>query len=189
MWRDYKISELGEIVTGITPSTKERSFWGGDIQFVTPADMDGSRYVQATERYVTAKGARIGRLLSKDSVLVTCIGSVGKMALASQPCVTNQQINAIVCNPEHDPKCIYFALSFAMERLKHMAGVNVIPIINKSDFGKLKINLPPLEEQAIIARILDAMDITVERTREAVRQAQGVRKSLLGDLLSHGIGQ
>jgi type I restriction enzyme S subunit len=89
VWTTYRINEVGEIVTGTTPSTKERSYWGGNIPFVTPADMNGTQYVYTTERMVTSKGAATGRMLPSNAVLVTCIGSVGKMALAPTPCITH----------------------------------------------------------------------------------------------------
>lgn len=184
----YQLKELGTIITGTTPSTKENSFWGGNIPFVTPADLKERRYIKTTERTLTEKGAQKGRLLPKDSVLVTCIGAtIGKMAMAIEPCLTNQQINAIICRPEHDPTCVYYALSFAMEYLKLVADVNVLPIIKKSTFGKLKIKLPPSKEQEAISRIFDSVDKTIECVQEATARAKTVKKALVQTFFEKGL--
>jgi type I restriction enzyme S subunit len=76
-----------------------------------------------------------------------------------------------------------------MDRLKQIAGRNVLPIINKSDFGKLKVSLPPLAEQVAIARILDALDMAIERTREAVDRALVLQTSLLTDAFERMQGE
>ena len=184
----YRIKDIGKVVTGTTPSTTEQSFWGGSIPFVTPTDITENRSIEITERTVTEKGVNKERLLPKDSVLVTCIASVGKMTMAAQPCITNQQINALICYPQHNPVCIYYVLLFAMEHLKQLAGVNVVPIISKSTFEKLQIALPPPNEQAAIARILDAVDTAIERAREAVGQAKELKFSLIQDFFYLALG-
>ncbi|MEI6703932.1 MAG: restriction endonuclease subunit S [Deltaproteobacteria bacterium] len=187
-WGVLQLRELGEIVTGTTPSTKDRSFWGGDIPFVTPSDLNGSRYVAGTERYVTQNGADRGRLLPKGAVLVTCIASVGKMGLAASPCITNQQINAIICNKEHDSDYIFFALSYAMERLKLVAGVNVLPIINKTAFGKLKISLPLRKsEQIAISSVLDGVDSVINSSKDALQLALSLKTALLQAIFKKGM--
>lgn len=111
-WKTRTTKDLGEVVTGITPSTFVKEYWDGDCPFVTPTDISEKKYVEKTERKVSAKGLEKGRLIPKDSVLVTCIASIGKMALASENCQTNQQINAIICKDGVNPHYVYYALGF-----------------------------------------------------------------------------
>jgi len=110
-WEVIPIRKLGEIVTGFTPSTKEKKYWNGDIPFVCPADCDCSKYVMKTNRKVTKLGAKQGRILPQNSILVTCIGStIGKMAMINQKSITNQQINSIICNDRYNPTFIYYSI-------------------------------------------------------------------------------
>src|SRR5690554_1506675 len=93
------ISSLGKVVTGKTPSTKNPDFFGGKYPFVTPSDLDWrTYYCRSTERTVTeyAIEQHKNQVIPANSVMVTCIGTIGKCAISSEVCLTNQQINTIV---------------------------------------------------------------------------------------------
>src|SRR5207249_3447614 len=98
-WTELALGDLGRIVTGKTPSTSIDEFFGGEIPFVTPSDMDGRKVISQTGRSLTKAGvaAVMGSYIPKGSVMVSCIGSdMGKATIAGHDCVTNQQINSIV---------------------------------------------------------------------------------------------
>ena len=106
--------DLGRVITGKTPSTKNPAFFGGDYPFVTPSDLEWrTYYCRATERTVSddAKDAHKGQFIPENAVMVTCIGNtIGKCAISSRLCLTNQQINSIVPYPGIDPKFIYYLI-------------------------------------------------------------------------------
>src|SRR5438132_4089436 len=95
-WRHTTLDDLGRIVTGKTPPTRDATNFGGYIPFITPTDMDGRRTIDRTARGLTESGAATvpNARIPAGSVLVSCIGSdMGKAALAGRSSVTNQQIN------------------------------------------------------------------------------------------------
>ena len=102
-WNEVAISDLGKVVTGKTPSTKNPAFFGGNYQFVTPSDLEWKTYYcKETERTVTddAKKKLLNQFIPADSVMVTCIGNtIGKCGISSGECLTNQQINTIGSRP------------------------------------------------------------------------------------------
>ncbi|MHB8447263.1 MAG: restriction endonuclease subunit S [Rudaea sp.] len=178
-WRTRDLQELGTIVTGRTPPSANGAAFGSDVLFVTPSDMDGRRYIDRTERKLSETGVKTVEraVLEANAVLVSCIGSdMGKTALASTRCVTNQQINALMVESGDDPLFVYYNLSTRKEEIHGMAGGSAQPILNKSAFGRLKIDLPSPMEQRAIARILGALDDKIElnqrmnRTLEALAQ-------------------
>jgi type I restriction enzyme S subunit len=188
-WDVKETEELGEVVTGITPSTFVKEYWNGDYPFVTPTDMTNGKYVEKTERKVTAKGLEKGRLIPKDSVLVTCIASIGKMALAFEDCLTNQQINAIICKEGVNPHYVYYALGFRTPALKSWAGQTTNPIIKKSLFEKFPISLPRNEpEQQNIAEVLSTVDLAIQKTDNVIWKTERLKKGLMQTLLTRGIG-
>ena len=92
-WRETTLDRLGHIVTGKTPHSGHPEYFGGDIPFVTPTDLDGRRRIESTERYLTEQGgiAVCGARIASESIMVSCIGSdMGKAAIAKIACVTNQ---------------------------------------------------------------------------------------------------
>lgn len=96
-WEKGKLKDLGEVVTGKTPSTSKKENYDGDIPFIKTPDMSGFPYVMETSQYLTQKGAETQKkkYLPKNSLLVSCIGSAGQYALVAKSSQFNQQINAI----------------------------------------------------------------------------------------------
>lgn len=187
-WKIAKIKDIGEVVTGTTPSTKIKDYWGGSIPFVTPTDFKVSKYVHETERCVTFIGARQGRIIPKDAVMVTCIASVGEVALSVQECITNQQINTIICRNDINSQYIYYTIVTRKNDLKRWAGITTSPIIKKSMFEKFPLSLPPLPEQRKIAEILSTVDEAIEKVNEAIEKTERLKKGLMQQLLTKGIG-
>jgi type I restriction enzyme S subunit len=151
--------------------------------------MTDGKYVEKTERKVTAEGLEKGRLVPKDSVLVTCIASIGKMALAFEDCLTNQQINTIICRKEVNPHYVYYAIGFRSNILKNWAGRTTSPIVKKSMFEKFPIPVPrSYFEQAKIAEVLSCVDLAIQRTCEVIAKTERLKKGLMQKLLTEGMG-
>jgi len=186
-WSWRVLQDIGKIVTGNTPSTSEPAFWGGSIPFVTPTDLGQSAVVSSTGRSLSNEGAARARLLPPRSVLVTCIASIGKNALASTSCCTNQQINAVVCNESAWPEYIYYGLCYRTAELQRIAGATAVSIVSKGKFEQFGLPLPPLPEQRKIAAILSSVDEAIEGTQAVIDQLQVVKKAMMADLLTRGI--
>lgn len=187
-WDVAKVMELGEVVTGTTPSTFNKEYWDGEYPFVTPTDITEIKYVEKTERQVTQKGVERGRLIPKDSVLVTCIASIGKIALASEPCITNQQINAIVCREKTDSQYTYYAIAFRSDILRTWAGMTTNPIVKKSLFEKFSLAWPKNKnERQKIAEILSTVDDAIQGISGVIAKTERLKKGLMHHLLTKGI--
>ena len=180
-WRTITLDQLGQVITGKTPSSRRPEYFGGGIQFVTPTDFNGRRLIESTERYLTDKGknAVAGARIPSGAVMVSCIGSdMGKSTIASQACVTNQQINSIIVDSDNDPRFIYYNLSARREEIRSSAGGSAQPILNKSAFGQLTILLPPLPEQRAIAHVLGTLDDKIELNRRVSETLEAMARAL-----------
>ncbi len=175
-WQEKRLGDIGKIITGKTPSTTDKSLWDGNIKFVTPTDINGAKYQIESARSVTTAGSN---LLPDKSIMYTCIASIGKMSLSSGKTITNQQINSLIPNGSVDNEYIYYALLELTPRIIATQSNNTLPIINKTEFSKFKIQLPSIEEQQKIATFLTALDarITAETTR--LTSAKEWKKGLL----------
>lgn len=143
-----------------------------------------------TERKVTQAGVKKGRLIPKDAVLVTCIGAtIGKSALAHENCITNQQINAIICNEGIDPHYVYYAITFRDRELRNWAGSAAKPIIRKSLFENFPISIPrSFDEQQKISSVLSTIDESIQKTNEIITKTQMLKKGIMQRILNKGIG-
>ena len=166
-----KLRELGEIVTGNTPSKQVTEFWDSDdICFVKPdtiSDTGISTILSSAEHLAEAARSK-ARVVGNDAVLVTCIGSIGKIGITGQgEFAFNQQINAIIPNRRVNPKYLAYALVFAKPQLIAIANAPVVPIINKSQFGDFEINIiEGLQKQAEVARTLDIVAGVISKRQQ-----------------------
>ena len=96
-WENLTLGSIGQVVTGNTPSKKVSEYYGGEFLWATALDFNGV-YIKDTEIKLSEKGRTVSRVVPQGSVLVTCIASIGKNAIAAKPMSFNQQINAIIPN-------------------------------------------------------------------------------------------
>ena len=180
-WRITTLDQLGRIVTGKTPPSTLDNAFGGEIPFVTPSDMDERRTIAYTARSLTAVGAAAVKaaLIPKDAVMVSCIGSdMGKAAMAGTNCVTNQQINSIIIETEDFPLYVYYHLSKRKAEIRGSASGSAQPILNKSSFGQLAIELPSAPEQRAIAHILGTLDDKIELNRRMNETLEAIARAI-----------
>lgn len=145
-WRVANIAELGKVVTGKTPSTKQPSFWGEDIPFVTIPDMHNTSVISSTARYLSTEGARSqkSQSLPAGSTLVSCIASPGLVSFTFDPCHTNQQINSVIPSDWVEPAWLYFNLKALVPRIIQRSAVGTMfANLNKSSFSSIASVLPP----------------------------------------------
>ena len=184
-WEVKKICDFGKVITGNTPPTKDVDNYGSTYMFVSPADITENKYIKSSERKLSRKGFSLSRIMPKDSVLFTCIGStIGKCAIANEDLTSNQQINAIICNSNHNEEFLYYELNRRSSRIKLIAGEQAVPIINKSTFENIKILCPPLEEQIQICSVLQLWDTAIEKQSVLIEKLKLRKRALMQQLLT-----
>jgi type I restriction enzyme, S subunit len=159
----------------------------GDMPFVTPAELAGTEPIMSTPRTLSPAGAARAQVLPTGTVLVCCIGSLGKVGIAGRPLTTNQQINSVTFNEERVwPRFGVHACRLLEPRLASLAPATTVPIVSKSRFETLEIPLPPLPEQRRIADILDRADALRAKRRAALAQLDTLNQSIFLDLFGKG---
>lgn len=160
-WRWVTLASVGKTHTGATPSTSKKEYFGSDIPFVKPGDIDHCLLTYREDGLSTA-AYEVARLVPEKSLLMVCIGgSIGKVALCDREVSFNQQINAIVCNEELAlPEYLFVIMRspYFQDEVWRNATGTATPIINKSRWGKIWIPLPSTKEQVrIVAKVEDLM--------------------------------
>ena len=181
-WEVKRLGELGDVVTGSTPPRGDAECWGGNFDWISAKDFRG-KYIVEAEETITEKGKSFCRLLPSDSVLVTCIASIGLNAIAKRPCATNQQINAVICKT-CDNEFLYYQIEAAKKRMMEMAGQTAVPIINKGDFENLLVSLPPLPEQRKIAAALSDVDEMIAALEKLIEKKRKIKTGAMQRLLT-----
>lgn len=182
-WKTYTLKEVGQIITGKTPNTNKEEYYGNDILFITPTDIN-SKYTTKTERSLTKIGVKYSKFIPKHSVLVTCIASIGKNTINQEDCTINQQINAIIPNDSNYYEYLYYHLTFNTPYILTFAGKSATAIINKSTFEEIDITIPLLDEQKAIADILSKADEEINLLHKQLDLYTEQKKGLMQNLLT-----
>ncbi len=122
-WQKVKVKDFGIIITGSTPLTQISEYWNGTISWITPTDINDNKDIFNSERKITQKGLDTIRMIPKNSVLVTCIASIGKNAILRVNGACNQQINAIIPNKDFNADFVYYLMENNKQYLLGKAGV------------------------------------------------------------------
>lgn len=195
-WKKVKLSDLGKILTGNTPSTKcEEYYNSNDVMFIKPDDLRGNTLnkINTSKAYISSIGAGKSRNIPAGSILVTCIGIIGKVAIVENEACFNQQINAII--PDNNivnSKFLGYAILKYNYLLKAVANAPIVPIINKTQFRDIEIKIPPLEIQDKIVEVLERADKALEKRKESIRLLDELVKSrfieMFGDPVTNSKG-
>jgi len=182
-WVEKNLGDVGEIITGNTPSTSELVNYGGNKLFVSPADINNNRHILDTKIKLSDIGFSKARQISANSILFVCIGStIGKVAQNKFECATNQQINSIIPSKEYSSDFIYSALENSASQISELAGIQAVPIINKSQFSAVKLLFPTIQEQQKIASCLSSLDELIAEQSEKIEQLKQHKKGLMQGL-------
>ena len=191
-WMWTTVEEIGEVITGNTPSKDVTDYYGGNIPFFKPTDLEQGVHTITAKDHLTESGYEQSRKLPAKSVLVTCIGAtIGKTGLIETDGTCNQQINAIIpSNAILSIFLYYLCISpYLQQEIKANASATTLPILNKNNFAAIPIPLPPLtEQQRIVAEIerwfglIDIIESGKTGLKSAVKQA----KAKILDLAIHG---
>lgn len=183
-WVKKKLGEIGDIITGSTPTTSKLDYWNGDYNFYSPADFTDNIYCDKTERTVTIEGLNVGRCIPENSIMVACIASIGKIAINKTKGITNQQINSIIPFDEFNYLFLYYLLLHKSSAIKNGAAQTTIPIINKEDFSNLEVTIPSsFSEQRRIASILSSADKVIDSTQKLIAKYKQIKQGMMEDLL------
>lgn len=180
-----KLGDVSTIVTGNTPSKAVDDYWiNGNIPFITPSQLhDKVAPVGDADSYVTHEALKKGKILPKNAVLVSCIGTLGKLAIAQEPIVTNQQINAVVFD-ENRVQFRYgaYALLTVRSQMVKRSASTTVTIINKTAFSNVEIPLPPLETQKKIAAALDQAQELIDKRQQQIELLDEFLQSVFLDM-------
>lgn len=187
-WEQLPISELGKIVTGNTPPTKDpANYTEGEVPFIAPGDIDHGFRIERTAKFITDQGLEYSRPIIAGTTCFVCIGStIGKVGYTMYPiCVTNQQINSVLPTSRFDPLFTFYLLTFWADHVRKYASRSPVPILSKGAFEQIEvIATTNLDEQYEIAAILDAIDRKIDLHRRKRAVLDDLFKTLLYKLMT-----
>ena len=181
-WKSYKLKEIGKIVTGNTPPTKDlNNYSDHGMLWVTPTDITGP-IIRNTVKRLSPIGITKARTAKEGSILVTCIASIGKNALTETRCGFNQQINAVIPNQYNDSYFLLIQSKFWSKKAKQIAAKGTIKIVNKKDFSNLSFLYPKLKEQKNMSSFFKLLDMVTTFQMKNLIELKKIKHFLLQNM-------
>ena len=183
-WEQRKLGELGEILTGSTPSTSNSAYYSEDgIPWVTPTDIN-ELTISDTPRKLSEEGAKVGRVVPANTILCTCIASIGKNTLLTVKGSFNQQINSLTPYDENDAYFLLTDSEIWSNTMKRMAASGTMQIVNKTEFSELKTMVPSLVEQQAIGTYFHNLDHLITLHQRKCEELKNVKKYMLQNMFA-----
>ena len=166
-WEMKKLSELGTIVGGATPSTKNEEYYNGEIPWITPKDLSSfsERYIKRGERNITQLGFEncSTHLIPPKSILFTSRAPIGYIAISSNEICTNQGFKSIIPHENTDYLFLYYLLKHNKEKIESMGSGTTFKEVSGSVMKNIEVCIPSDKcEQEKIASILNCLDEKIE---------------------------
>ena len=179
-WEQRKLGDLGTITTGSTPSTAIPDYYSDDgIVWVTPTDICENITFESA-RKLSDLGQQVGRVVPKNTILVTCIASIGKNTMLGNTGSFNQQINGLTPNEnECDPYFLLTESALWSAKMKSSAAAGTMQIVNRTEFSELKTWLPNLIEQQAISDFFRQLDNLITLHQRKYEKLKNIKKSML----------
>ena len=176
-WKEYKIEDIGIVVGGATPSTKDSSNYDGNIPWITPKDLanHNGRYISHGERMISLQGFNncSCQMLPKNSILFSSRAPIGYVAIANNELCTNQGFKSIIPNNNIvDSLFLYYLLVYYKPVIENMGSGTTFKEVSGSVMKNLAINIPEIDEQKKIAAILSSLDDKIELNRRINRNLE-----------------
>lgn len=166
-WKEVTLGEIGTIVGGATPSTKNTSFYDGNIPWLTPKDLsvNSNKYIFRGERNITEAGFKSCscKMLPKGSVLFSSRAPIGYVAIAANDMCTNQGFKSVIPNEETDSEFLYYLLKYNKDNIASQGSGTTFAEVSGKTMKDIEVVVPKeKEDQRRIASILSSLDRKIE---------------------------
>lgn len=186
-WRLRAVGDLGDVVTGKTPSKAVPEFFGGNVPFVKIPDLHSSFFVHSTGETLSEEGAasQLNKTVPEGALCVSCIGTIGLVAITVEPCQTNQQINTLIPASKEWTEFLYFSLVRAKTHLVNL-GANGATMgnVNKQKFSGVSFFCPTPALLIAFHELVAPMLALIRNAEQANRILAAARDLLLPRLIS-----
>lgn len=165
-WKEYRLSEIIELIGGGTPKTNNPEYWSGEIPWLSVADFNnGRKFVFDSEKKITKRGLDESstKLLNKGDIIISARGTVGVISVLGKEMAFNQSCYGVrAVERLSDKDYVYYLLKDTVSGFKQISHGGVFDTITKDTFNEIEILLPLLPEQKAISSVLSSLDDKID---------------------------
>lgn len=186
-WVWATIADLGKVVSGGTPSTKEDAYWGDDIAWISPSDLTGysGKLIEKGAKSITSAGLQrsSATIMPAGSVHFSSRAPIGYTVISACNMSTNQGFKSLVPATGVFNEYVYYYFKSAKQLAESLATGTTFKEISGTAFSKMSVPLPPTNEQhrivAKIEELFSELDKGIENLKTVQAQLKVYRQALL----------
>lgn len=184
IFTEYRISDIGQVIGGGTPSTSIDEYWNGNIPWISPKDLTNYNcvYISCGENFISEKGLNKSgtKLLPENTVLFSSRAPIGYVAIAANSICTNQGFKSIICDPDKvDYLYLYYYLKANLQYIKLFANGATFPELSGKAMKNIKINIfNDVKYQRKIADTLFKYDNLIENNNKRIKSLEQMAENL-----------
>ena len=188
-WERKKIKEVADVIGGSTPKTNVEEYWGGNNYWVTPAELDGSKYIEKTVRCITSNAVDKTNLtlMPSGTVLLSSRAPIGKVCITKAPMYCNQGFKNLICKELLYNEFAYYFLKHNVDYLQSLGTGATFKEISKKVVENVTIPVPPLSEQQHIVEELDLLSSIIEKKKAQLNELDNLAQSLFYEMFGDPI--
>lgn len=185
-WERKKIKEVADVIGGSTPKTNVEEYWGGNNYWVTPAELDGSKYIEKTVRCITSNAVDKTNLtlMPSGTVLLSSRAPIGKVCITKAPMYCNQGFKNLICKELLYNEFAYYFLKHNVDYLQSLGTGATFKEISKKVVENVTIPVPPLSEQQHIVEELDLLSSIIEKKKAQLKELDNLAQSLFYEMFN-----
>ena len=187
-WMITKIKRICALITGITPPSNDvENYSENGFPWINPADLQEIERPSVAHKYLSQKGEEYIRILPEKSILVCCIGTIGKFGYIDSPASTNQQITSLIAEEMIYPQFLLYLVDALREAMENAATGNVLKILNSERLGNINVSIPSFDAQKKISFFIQKKCQKISSLRNEVEVSITLLKERRASLISAAV--
>lgn len=184
-WDMKMLGEVAKVIGGGTPSTNNKSFWNGSINWFTPTEIGSNKYVSSSNRKISEAGYNnsSATLLPQGTILLTSRAGIGDAAILLNDATTNQGFQSLLAGEKVYNEFLYYLILSKKGDLLRLASGSTFLEISPAKVKSVIIPCPSLPEQTAIANALSDMDALIDQTEKLIEKKKAIKQGVMQELL------
>lgn len=184
-WEVKKLGEIFNVIGGGTPNTNNAEFWGGNISWISSADIDKENFNAIPRKFITENAIQNSatNLVPKNTIIVVTRVGLGKVAITKEPMCFSQDSQALIPFEKINVKFMAYQIKQIAQNFINISRGTTINGITKQNLKDCKICVPPLSEQNLIVAEIDRRFAIVDKTLnlidKSIQNAKNLKQSIL----------
>lgn len=182
-WEPVKLSKIGYMTAGGTPSTFVDKYWNGEINWLQSGIVQNRIiYTSSVERKITAEGLSnsAAHMIKKDSVLIAITGAtcanIGYLTFES---AANQSVVSIEPNNNFYSKFIYSSLISERSQILSFKGGSAQSGVTLANLKEILLKCPSFGEQVFIGDYFFSLEKNIELLTQRLEKLKQIKVACL----------